>query len=746
MASRKDRRARISVPRVAEAPPSPAVPGRLWLVLPALLTATLAAYYPVWFGGFIWDDSAHLTAPALRSAGGLWRIWFDLDARPQYYPVTHSAFWLMHRLWGEQAIGYHLVNIGLHATSAFLLMLLLRRLAVPGALLAAVIFALHPVHVESVAWISELKNTLSGVLYLLAALAYLAFDTTRRPRSYLSAFALFVLALLSKTVVATLPAALLVVVWWKRGRLGWADIKPLAPMFALGIAAGLGTAWVERTYIGAAGAEFDLSVVERCLIAGRGVWFYLGKLVWPSPLMFIYPRWELNAAALWQYLYPLSAIAVVWALWLLRHRSRAPLAAALLFGGTLVPALGFVDVYPFRFSFVADHFQYLASLAPLALASAILAPWTQRSGFTAAAPPLMILALGIPLGLMTWHQGRDYADAETLYRSTLWKNPACWMCHNNLAKIEQEKGRLPEALAHLDDSLRLHPSIPEAHDNRGVVLRMLGRRDEALVAHQEAVRLAPDFPKAHFHLAGAYEASGRLEEALTHYREALRLTPGDADAHHNAGAVLWRLGRLEEAVREMTQATQLNPDHVQAHDSLGTVLSSLGRLDEALERYDTALRLDPANASARNNRATALLGLGRLDEAIVEYRRALEADGNSARTHDNLGFALFSAGRPAEALVHTQEAIRLDPEYSAARVTLGVILLNTGRPAEAIPHFQTALERPAGIDVPQILCDLGVAFARTGRRDLAIGYFREALKLQPDHPEARLNLSRALGR
>jgi len=618
----------------------------------------------------------------------------------------------MHRLWGEQAIGYHVVNIGLHATSAFLLMLVLRRLAVPGALLAAVIFALHPVHVESVAWISELKNTLSGVLYLLAALAYLAFDTTRRPRYYLSAFALFVLALLSKTVVATLPAALLVVVWWKRGRLGWADIKPLAPMFALGIAAGLGTAWVERTYIGAEGAEFDLSPVERCLIAGRAVWFYAAKLVWPSPLMFIYPRWQISAAAPWQYLYPLSALAVLAGLWLLRRWSRAPLAAALLFGGTLVPALGFVDVYPFRFSFVADHFQYLASVAPLALAAAIMAQWTQRSGFAPAGPPLMILALGIPLGLMTWHQGRDYADAETLYRSTLSKNPGCWMCHNNLAKIEQEKGRLPEALAHLDDSLRLHPSIPEAHDNRGVVLRMLGRRDEALVAHQEAVRLAPDFPKARFNLAVLYETSGRLEEALAQYREALRLDPGNADAH----------------------------------GSLGTVLSRLGRLDEALAHFEMAVRLNPADLSVRNNRATALVGLGRVDEAIVEYRESIASGWADARTHDNLAFAVFLAGRPAEALEQAQEALRLDPGYSPARVTAAGILLNTGRPDQAIPLFEKALEVPQGIDVAQVHSDLGVALARTGRSALAIEHFRAALRLRPDHPEARMNLERALGR
>ena len=194
------------------------------------LLVTLVAYYPAWHGGLLWDDDAHITRVDLRSFEGLWRIWFDVGATQQYYPVTHSAFWVLYRLFGDATLGYHLVNISLHATSAFLFAVILRRLAVPGAVLAAFIFALHPVHVESVAWITELKNTLSGVFYLGAALAYLRFDADRRRQSYALALVLFALALLSKTVTATLPAALLVVFWWQRGALRWRqDVLPLAP-------------------------------------------------------------------------------------------------------------------------------------------------------------------------------------------------------------------------------------------------------------------------------------------------------------------------------------------------------------------------------------------------------------------------------------------------------------------------------------------------------------------------------------
>ena len=270
-----------------------------WVLLLALLLVTLAAYYPAWHGGLLWDDDAHITRVDLRSLHGLSRIWFDIGATQRYYPVTHSAFWVLHRLFGDATLGYHLLNISLHATAAFLFAVILRRLAVPGAVLAAFIFALHPVHVESVAWITELKNTLSGVLYLSAALAYLRFDMDRRRQWYALALGLFALALLSKTVTATLPAALLVVFWWQRGQLRLReDVLPLLPFFAFGIIGGAVTSWVERTHIGAAGAAFDLSLIERALIAGRAIWFYLAKLVWPANLVFVYPRWNIDSSVL----------------------------------------------------------------------------------------------------------------------------------------------------------------------------------------------------------------------------------------------------------------------------------------------------------------------------------------------------------------------------------------------------------------------------------------------------------------
>ena len=345
-----------------------------------IVCCTFLAYLPALSGGLLWDDAAHVTRPELRSLHGLWRIWSDLGATQQYYPLLHSAFWVEYKLWGDATLGYHLLNLLLHAAAAILVMLIMRRLGLPGAWLAALIFALHPVCVESVAWIAEQKNTLSTVFYLSAALLYLHFDQTRRRSQYFLALALFVMALLSKTVTDTLPAALLVVFWWRRGRIGWKrDVLPLLPWFALGAAAGIFTAWVERTLVGAEGPDFALTLVERFLVAGRAIWFYVGKLVWPANLMFFYPRWRVDSTEWWQYLFPLAALAALAGLCLLARKRRGPLAGALIFAGTLFPALGFFNVYPFVYSYVADHFQYVASLGIIVPVASWLAGITPLS-------------------------------------------------------------------------------------------------------------------------------------------------------------------------------------------------------------------------------------------------------------------------------------------------------------------------------------------------------------------------------
>jgi hypothetical protein len=296
----------------------------------ALVALTLLAYAPAWHGEVLWDDAGHLTRTDLQGQEGLRRIWFEPGATQQYYPVVHTAFWVQHQLWGDSTTGYHLVGIVLHGLSAFMVGVILRRLGVPGAPAAAIIFALHPVHVESVAWISELKNTLSGFFYLGAALAYLRFDDSRALRPYVAAVALFVLALLSKSVTATLPVGLLVVLWWRRGRLSVrADVAPLLPFVAAGVAMAVVTIAFEAVEIGAQGADYALGVMDRILIAGRAAWFYVGALLWPSNLTFNYPRWVIDSGIWWQYLFPAALAGLLASLWTVRGWSRGPLAAAL---------------------------------------------------------------------------------------------------------------------------------------------------------------------------------------------------------------------------------------------------------------------------------------------------------------------------------------------------------------------------------------------------------------------------------
>jgi hypothetical protein len=403
----------------------PALPfswNRDWLWGLLMLAATFLAYRPAWNGKPVWDDDAHMTKPELRSAAGLARIWTQVGATQQYYPLVHTVFWAEHRLFGDATTGYHLLNILLNVFSALLLVRILRRLGIPGeaAWLGGGIFALHPVMVESVAWMTEMKNTLSGVFFLAAMLAYLKFDNKREKKHYAVALILFLFGLLSKSVIVTLPAALLAVLWWKRGRIGWKrDVAPLLPFFAIGIISGLFTAWVERRFIiGVAGGEFNLAFIDRCLIAGRAVWFYLYMLLWPTNLIFIYPRWHIDAAAVWQYLFPAAFLLAAVLFWKLRNRTRALLTVLLYFTITLFPALGFFNVYPFRYSFVADHFQYLASIGPIAAGAACIVQGTGLLQERLRRPTLRLFCgmLLSVLFLLTWNQSRMYSDAETLRR------------------------------------------------------------------------------------------------------------------------------------------------------------------------------------------------------------------------------------------------------------------------------------------------------------------------------------------
>ena len=664
---------------------------RDWLACLGLTLAIFAVYARVLHAGFIWDDDAHLTRPGLRSLHGLWSIWSEPGATQQYYPLLHSAFWVEYRLWDGTAFWYHLVNVVLHAAAACLFFRILRSLAVPGAFLGAAAFGLHPVCVESVAWISEQKNTLSAVFFLAAALAYVRYDRERRPGWYALGLGLFGFAVLSKSVTATLPAAILVVLWWKRGRLSWrADILPLAPWLVLGVGAGAVTAWMERTFVGAIGPSYQLAPVERLLVAGRAIWFYAGKILWPADLIFIYPRWKITASDPAQYVWPAMAVVVLAVAWALRKRSRGPLATGLLFIGTLFPALGFINVFPFIYSFVADHFQYLASamILPAAAAGFSLGANRLPAGmrFAAWAAVLGVLAA---LAGTTWRQCGMYADAETLWRATIARNPGCWMAYNNLGSALLESGRVDEAVEDIRASIKLEPQNAAARTNLGDALRKKGRLDDAFAQYASALRIEPNNVVAHNNLGNAFMQAGRVDLAVAQYQRALAIKPDYALAHTNLADAYLESDRLDLAIGQYHQALRYDPSAIDAHSNLGVALMRLGRIEEAITEFRSALGINPRYVTAQINLGNAFLLANQLDAAIAQYLAALAIDPNSAAAQGNLGFSLLRAGRAPEAMAHFERVLEIDP--STADGDPGYSLLRAGRLAEAVAHFQQAL-------------------------------------------------------
>jgi len=674
-------------PRRRVAVSAPVRPPASWPLSAFIFAAVLAAYWPALRGGLLWDDPAHITAPALQSLDGLWRIWFSLGATQQYYPLLHSAFWIEHRLWGDAVIGYHLANLAQHALAACLVVAVVRRLELPGAWLAGMVFALHPVCVEAVAWISEQKSTLSAVFYLSSALIYLGFDRTRRRSSYLWALGFFVLALLTKTVTATLPMALLVIFWWQRGRLDWRrDMRPLLPWVALGAAAGLFTAWVERTLVGAQGAAYALTDAQRFLLAGRAIWFYAAKLLWPSNLIFSYPRWKPDATQWWQWLYPAAALSLGIVLLVLVGRAsrparvpqdplRAPLAAFLLYIGTLFPVLGFFNIYPFLFSYVADHFQYLASLALIVPLSSLLISFVTRLGRPAdVVLPAVLLAI---LATLTWRQTGIYRDTETLYRATLLRNPASWLAHNNLGVALLEKpGHLAEAKIEYQSALALNPDDAEAHNNLGNALaRMPGRLPEAIREFEAAIKLQPRLAQAHQNLGNALARNPkRIADSIAQFKIALQLKPDDPQIRNDLGVTMLESpGHVADAITQFQDAVQLNPGDPQFRINLGNALSQVpARRPEAVAQFQTILRSQPNNPQAHNSLAIALAQMpGRLPQAIAEFQAALRSDPRFAEAHNNLGRALSRMpGRMQDAIAEYRAALQIKPDYAQARANL----------------------------------------------------------------------------
>jgi tetratricopeptide (TPR) repeat protein len=525
----------------------------------AIVLMVLLAYLPALRGGFVWDDDSWTfrIAALLRDTSGLREIWVRPTAMQQYYPLSGTSFWLDYQLWKFWPAPYHVENVLLHALSALLFWRLLRQLEVAGAWVASAVFALHPIMVESAAWITERKNVLSLALCLGAALAYQRHACAECRKTdqdaahgavaagsgslpYVVALLLFVGALLAKTTVCTFPAAVLLITWWRRGQLRLRrDVLPTLPFFAAALAMGAVTFWMEKHHAGAQGAAYALSMSQRFLIAGRAFWFYLGKLLWPANLCFIYPRWQPNVGEWTQWLYPATALGVLLGLWLAKGRiGRGPVTALLFFAGTLFPLLGFFNVYFMRYSFVCDHWVYLPSLAPIALAAFGLSKLHDYLGGARLLKFAMGGVLLLALGLLTWKQAGTYATMESLWRNTIDGNPDSWMAHNSLGNALFRTGKTNAAISEFEQAIRLKPDLAEAYTSLGVALNSKGQLDDGMARFQDAIRVQPDYAEAHYDLAIAFQQKGQIDDAIIELQEAVRLKPYFAAAQRRLSSLV----------------------------------------------------------------------------------------------------------------------------------------------------------------------------------------------------------------
>ncbi len=681
--------------------------GQAWLAGLALVLAVVLTYAPAWRAGFIWDDDVYVTDNWLLTApGGLQKIWFSLDSPSQYFPLVYTSFRFERHLWGLNPAGYHCVNILLHSLNAVLLWRLLRKSQIPGAWLAAALFALHPVNVESVAWITERKNVLSLCFMLLAMLAWLEFigeSGRRRWAMYGAALACQALALFSKSTACTLPAALLLILWWRRERISLARFAQVVPFLLLGVGSGLLTMWWEQHHQGTSGKMFAMGLPERLLVASHAVWFYLGKLIWPANLTFSYPRWNIRANNPLAYGWLAAGLLAAGAILFARRRAGRSLeTAGLFFVAMLSPMLGFIMLYTFRFSFVADHYQYVACIGPLTLAAAgitlAFAHWgRERAWLEIPTCGALLLVLAV----LTWRQSSTYKDGETLWQTTLARNPDSLLAHNDLGDLLHRRGKFDEAMVQFQKALEIDPNAAQVHNNLGAALLDEGRVDEAIPHLQKALEVMPEMPSINFDLGNAYLRKGQVDDAIARFQVAIKSDPNYLEAHNNLGSALLDRGRVDEAIAQFQAALQINPHFAQARRGLAYCWFRKGRVEDATAELRKFVEAEPARADGHDELGTALLTGGKVDEAIAEFEKALQLQPDYADAAVSLGrAALALAMRPDPAGTNGARALELARQAdqllggrnAVVKDALAVALIGTGHVNEALAAARQALD------------------------------------------------------
>jgi tetratricopeptide (TPR) repeat protein len=627
------------------------------------MVGIVLVYSPVWRAGFMWDDNQIVTAnPVIVGPFGLREIWSSGAAR--YYPLVLSTFWLEHALWGLAPFGFHLVTVLFHATSAVVLWRVLRRLGIAGAWLGAALWALHPVQVETVSWISETKNTESGLFFLLTIYFFLRglrateFAPNRGlSRYHLIALVCAALAMMCKSTALLLPFVLLLCLWWSKRRLRWSDLAVLAPFAVLATVATLIVVSIVQHF---GGSEYHGTQGwgERLALAGYIYWFYLAKLIWPHPLMAIYPGWSLaNSPPLLSFL-PLATLVLVYGyLGLRRMAWRGCFLAFTYYLLNLLPVMGLFSVTGFRYSPVEDHLQYLASMGPLALAGAGLAalPRLLPSGLTwlsrTACAALLLL-----LGGLGWKQAWHYQSAHTFWVYNLSQNPGCWMAYNDLGLEMAQQGQTEEAWRYFQACVQLEPDSYLAHYNLGDLLAQKKDWPQAVDEYRKSIANHAYFAAAEAHLGEALTQLNQLEEAVVHERRAVYLDPFSAQAHNDLGALLFRQGDATAAMAEYQEALRDDPASVQTHTNLALALTQSG---------------------------VTLLQQGNVEGAESQFQEALANDPELAQAHSDLGIAYAKTGDLAQAQTQFEEALHDRPDDAAALANLTRIksMIQQGAPA-----------------------------------------------------------------
>ncbi len=649
-------------------------PAKSWLTRDRLAGFVLAlaiflTYLPVRSAGFIWDDDDHITAnPTVVGPLGIKEIW--TTSAGDISPLTRSTFWLEHKRGGLSPLPYHLITVFLQMACAILLWQVLRRLRVPGAWLGAAIWALNPIQVESVAWATEMKNTESGLFFLLSILFFIEDIVSRKAEGksgvgwrYGLTLLFAALAMGAKASAVVLPASLCLVAWWLAGRWQWSNLLKVVPVVPMSILSSIMAIWTQSRREGMSHDQPIVSTLaQRVIGAADAIWFYLGKLAWPHPLMAMYPVWKIDSHQWYSWLPLVAIVAALIACWPGRPGVKWPLSRPYFFVlawfvTALFPALGLVDTYTYRYTggyaLVYLHFQYLAGMAPLALAGAGIIQLTDFA-FAGKNPgrewlrwiPAALLLL--VLAVASWHRVWVFQTNETLWSDAVEGNPECWSCHYNLGTEFLLKGQPDKAIDEFQKTVDINPGFAKANNNLGIALAQKGRDDEAIAHFQKALATNPDdtdAAEARYNLGSALMRKGQTAEAAADFQKALAINPEYADAHNNLGIALARQGRPDEAIEQYSKALAINSNYAEAQYNLGDILARTGQTDEAIGHLQKALQMNPNYAEVHNDLGIVLAQKGKLDEAIGQFQDALQVNPDYRDAQDNLAKAQAVARR-----------------------------------------------------------------------------------------------------